>query len=117
MMSKHEANNKDAVTKGGSSTKHLEKPRDIEYNLPNILTDFSRNPPRIFHRGSFLGTGGFAKVFLVSEEATKKSWADKVISKAMFQRRNSAKKKVEREITIHRNRPAHSTSDQRWRTH
>ena len=97
MMSKHEASNK-----AGSSSKHLEKPRDDEYKLPTILKDFSRDPPRIFHRGNLLGTGGFAKVFLVSEEATKESWADKVISKAMFQRKNSAKKKVEREITIHR---------------
>ena len=49
-----------------------------------------------------MGTGGFAKVFLVKDEFSSKSFADKVISKAMFKRRNSAKQKVEREISIHR---------------
>ena len=100
-MSKKEVNNNDAAAKAGSS-KHLEKPRDSEYNLPLQLTDFTRDPPRTFERGNLLGIGGFAKVFLVKDESSRKSFADKVISKAMFQRRNSAKQKVEREISIHR---------------
>ena len=83
-------------------SKHTEKPRDSEYNLPTLLTDSSRKPSRNFQRGNLLGTGGFAKVFLVTDEATRRSYADKVISKAIFQSRSSSKKKVEREISIHR---------------
>ena len=100
-MSKKEVNNNDDAAKAGSS-KHLEKPRDSEYNLPLQLTDFTRDPLRTFERGNLLGTGGFAKVFLIKEDSSRKSFANKVISKAMFKRRNSAKQKVEREISIHR---------------
>ena len=100
-MSRKETNNNNEAAKPGS-TKHLEKPRDSEYNLPLVLIDSTRDPPRTFHRGNLLGTGGFAKVFLVKDEIMSKSFADKVISKAMFKRRKSAKQKVEKEIKIHR---------------
>ena len=94
--------NRNLAPNNGGTRKQAEKPRDSEYNLPTLLTDFSRDPPRNFQRGNLLGTGGFAKVFLVRDEATRKSYADKVISKAIFQRKNNSKKKVEREISIHR---------------
>ena len=102
-MSIKEVNNNDAAAAKAGSNKHLEKPRDSEYNLPLELKDMTRDPPRTYQqRGNLLGTGGFAKVFLVKDEFSSKSFADKVISKAMFKRRNSAKQKVEREISIHR---------------
>jgi len=41
-------------------------------------------------------------VFAVKDDGTGLTYADKVISKAMFIRRKSAKHKVEKEITIHR---------------
>ena len=68
-----------ANNNGGTRT-HAIKPRDSEYNLPTLLTDISRDPPRNFQRGNLLGTGGFAKVFLVKDEVTSKSFAfaDKV---------------------------------------
>jgi len=100
-MSKQDLIRNVADNKRGTS-KHAEKPRDSEYNLPTLLTDYTREPPRKFQRGNLLGTGGFAKVFFVRDEETKKSFADKVISKAIFQRRSNSKQKVEREINIHR---------------
>ena len=78
------------------------KPRSSEYNLPLVLTDFTRSPPKSFHRGNLLGTGGFAKVFQVQDDSTGISYADKVISKSMFVRKKSTKQKVEREIYLHR---------------
>ena len=54
VMFKKEVNNNN-VAKVGSS-KHLEKPRDIEYNLPPVLIDSTRDPPRTFQRGNLLGT-------------------------------------------------------------
>jgi len=83
------------------STRNAERPRSNEYNLPLVLTDSTRDPPLCFERGNLLGTGGFAKVFQVTDMETGVRYADKVISKAMFARRNSAKQKVEREIAIH----------------
>eukprot|EP00092_Neocalanus_flemingeri_P019813 GFUD01021463.1.p1 GENE.GFUD01021463.1~~GFUD01021463.1.p1 ORF type:complete len:609 (-),score=163.29 GFUD01021463.1:98-1924(-) len=85
-----------------TSSKNAERPRPSEYNLPLVLTDATRDPPRTFQRGNLLGTGGFAKVFQVTDASTGVNYADKVISKAMFARRNSAKHKVEREISLHR---------------
>ena len=78
------------------------KPRSSEYNLPLVLTDFTRSPPRTFQRGNLLGTGGFAKVFQIQDESSRENYADKVISKAMFVRKKSTKQKVEREIYLHR---------------
>ena len=101
-MSKHEANHNGGIGNRGKLKQNAEKPRDSEYNVPTLLIDSSKDPQKHFHRGNLLGTGGFAKVFLVKEEASKKSFADKIISKAIFQRRNSARQKVEREISLHR---------------
>ena len=69
------------------TSKHAIKPRDSEYNLPTLLTDISRDPPRNFQRGNLLGTGGFAKVFLVKDEVTSKSFAfaDKVTFHRFFE--------------------------------
>ena len=84
------------------SSKSVEKPIVNEYDVPLVMIDSTSDPPRTFHRGDLLGTGGFAKVFQVTEKCTRDQFAVKVISKAMFSKRSSAKHKVEREITIHR---------------
>ena len=52
------------------------KPRNSEYNLPSILTDFTKSPHRIYQRGNLLGTGGFAKVFQVQDESTGVYYVD-----------------------------------------
>ena len=102
-MSNHEKNNNVVSSKSKTtSSKNAERPRADEYDLPLVLIDSTTDPPRKFHLGHLLGTGGFAKVFQVTEELTRETFADKVISKAMFARRNSAKHKVEREISLHR---------------
>eukprot|EP00092_Neocalanus_flemingeri_P017871 GFUD01019336.1.p1 GENE.GFUD01019336.1~~GFUD01019336.1.p1 ORF type:complete len:114 (-),score=25.62 GFUD01019336.1:83-424(-) len=102
-MSIREKNNNVYFSSKPKKTKNAERPRPSEYNLPLVLTDATRDPPRTFQRDNLLGTGGFAKVFQVTDASTGVNYADKVISnKAMFARRNSAKHKVEREISLHR---------------
>jgi len=70
---------------------------------PSLLTDSSTEPPRNFQRGNLLGKGGFAEVFLVTDEVTRKSYADKVFRKAVLYDSNHSKKRMEMEIKIHRN--------------
>jgi len=67
-----------------------------------VLIDKSQVPARIFHRGELLGSGGFAKVYKVTERASGQTFADKVINKEIFVRRTNARDKVEREILLHR---------------
>ena len=67
-----------------------------------VLIDKSRSPPRYFDRGELLGTGGFAKVYRVTERGSGISFADKVINKDIFERRSNAREKVDREIQLHR---------------
>ena len=73
-------------------------PRKTE--LPPIVTDSKTG--RVYHVGGLLGTGGFAKVFRVTEAITNRVFADKVINKKVFKEKKNAKEKVEREIMIHR---------------
>lgn len=56
----------------------------------------------MFLVGGLLGTGGFAKVYSVTDSRTGKLFADKVIEKRVFKEKRSAKEKVEKEITLHR---------------
>ena len=71
--------------------------------MPSLtLIDKSHCPPRIFDRGELLGTGGFAKVYKVTERSSGDKYADKVINKEIFARRANARNKVEREIHLHR---------------
>ena len=65
-----------------------EEPKPTSSGLSNLavvpsltLIDNSHCPPRIFDRGDLLGTGGFAKVYKVTERATGDKCADKVINK------------------------------------
>ena len=60
----------------------------------------------LYERGNFLGKGGFAKVYSVTERSSGLYFADKVINKEIFNSkkrgRARAREKVEREIRIHR---------------
>ena len=68
--------------------------------MPTILYD--EKEKKAYQTGSALGTGGFARVFQVTETASGTTFANKVIDKGMFKEKKSAKEKVEREIKIHR---------------
>jgi len=69
---------------------------------PMPTTLFDEKEKKGYQTGSALGTGGFARVFQVTETASGTTFANKVIDKGMFKEKRSAKEKVEREIKIHR---------------
>ena len=68
--------------------------------LPETFVD--RKAKRVYAIGSLLGTGGFAKVFLVMDTASGETLANKIIDKKVFKEKRNAKDKVQREIMIHR---------------
>ena len=78
-------------------------PSDGDYAL---LKDYFEDRPRkkVYMKENLLGMGGFARVYKVTELETssKISFADKVISKAIFKKRVNAKEKVQKEIEIHK---------------
>jgi len=79
-----------------------EKPSDDEFSsLSEFIQDVDSS--KVYRRGNLLGIGGFGRVYQVTEMGTDKttSIADKIISKAIFQKRSSAREKVKREINIH----------------
>ena len=57
---------------------------------------------RSYNVGALLGTGGFAKVFLVKDTVTVEALANKIIDKKVFKNKPNDKDKVKREIMIHR---------------
>ena len=91
------SHNNSLVKEGGytKSTKSVPDPL-----LPSIVIDRKTN--KEYHTGCLLGSGGFAKVFRVTETNSNLEFADKVISKNVFKQKENAKEKVEREISIHR---------------
>ena len=68
--------------------------------MPSIISD--RRERQQFRVDGLLGTGGFAKVYSVTDSRTGKMYADKVIEKRVFKEKKSAKAKVEKEIMLHR---------------
>ena len=87
-----------AGTSEKAKSKESSGPRKIV--LPNTITD--RTKAKTYQTGSLLGTGGFARVFLVTDQVSGNLFANKVIDKEVFKEKKNAKEKVEREITIHR---------------
>ena len=77
----------------------------IEEKVPSlVLLDNSQSPPRVFERGELLGSGGFARVYSITDRSTGIHFADKVINKEGFplsKKRRNARGKVRREILIH----------------
>ena len=69
---------------------------------PMPTTLFDEQEKKAYQTGTALGTGGFARVFQITETDSGYILANKVIDKGMFKEKRSAKEKVEREIKIHR---------------
>ena len=84
------------ITPSRSTTANQEMPT----LMPSRIVD--KKARQEFLVGALLGTGGFAKVFLVTNSSTGEACADKVIDKKVFKEKRSAKSKVEKEILIHR---------------
>nr|CAH8823530.1 unnamed protein product [Trichobilharzia regenti] len=77
------------------ATKEQVKPKDP----PEIIVDATRR--REFVRGRFLGKGGFAKCYELTDKKTGEKFAGKVINKAALVKQ-SQKEKMRQEISIHR---------------
>ena len=83
-----------------------DRPNWIEERVPSlVLVDNSQSPPRVFERGEFLGSGGFARVYSITDRSTGIHFADKVINKEGFplsKKQRNARGKVRREILMSR---------------
>ncbi|XP_023333665.1 serine/threonine-protein kinase PLK2 isoform X2 [Eurytemora carolleeae] len=86
-----------------TKTKQSEGLREEEYDLvPDLIIDHLPCGSKTeYKKNSLLGTGGFAKVYMVTEMKSGSVFADKIISKEFFKRKASAEKKVQNEIDIH----------------
>lgn len=67
--------------------------------IPEILCDPSTG--KKYSRGRFLGKGGFAKCFEITDMETKQILAGKIVPKAMLVKQHQ-KEKMTQEITLHR---------------
>ena len=76
----------------------------VVYLLEDYFYFEDRPRKKVYMKENLLGMGGFARVYKVTELETSKkiSFADKVISKAIFKKRTNAKEKVQKEIEIHK---------------
>ncbi|XP_040076548.1 serine/threonine-protein kinase PLK1 [Ixodes scapularis] len=70
-------------------------PRDV----PDIVVD--RRAKKEYVRGRFLGKGGFAKCYEMTDKDTNVMYAGKVVSKALLLKSHQ-KEKMAQEITIHK---------------
>ena len=91
------------IMNGAPNKKASKRPTDEDYAL---LEDYFEDQPlkKVYMKENLLGMGGFARVYKVTEleTAKKMSFADNVISKAIFKKRVNAKEKVQKEIEIHK---------------
>ncbi|XP_018016229.1 serine/threonine-protein kinase PLK1 [Hyalella azteca] len=67
--------------------------------LPQIITDTTSG--RTYYRGKFLGKGGFAKCYELTESVSKTVYAGKIVSKSLLLKPHQ-KEKMSQEIAIHR---------------
>ena len=81
-----------------------DRPSEEDYNLPSRIEDLSTNPKTVYLKGNLIGIGGFARVYQITQLGSqdRQTFADKVISKALMEKRHKAEEKVKREIEIHR---------------
>eukprot|EP00045_Choanoeca_perplexa_P010102 m.101003 g.101003 ORF g.101003 m.101003 type:complete len:648 (-) comp15153_c0_seq1:134-2077(-) len=67
--------------------------------IPSIIEDTATGTKYI--RGSFLGKGGFAQCYKLTDSVTKKVYAGKIVAKSTLTK-HRAKEKLKTEIQIHR---------------
>ncbi|CAG5126905.1 unnamed protein product [Candidula unifasciata] len=75
-----------------------EEPR-LQETIPEILMDPATG--KRYFRGRFLGKGGFAKCYELTDMDTKEIWAGKIVAKSLLQKQHQ-KDKMAQEIAIHR---------------
>lgn len=67
--------------------------------IPNILYDTNNN--KRYQKGKFLGKGGFAKCYEITDMNTKNIFAGKIVPKTLLKKQNQ-KDKMSQEISLHR---------------
>ncbi|KAL1430771.1 hypothetical protein MTO96_002370 [Rhipicephalus appendiculatus] len=71
----------------------------VQKDLPDLVVD--KKSKKEYVRGKFLGKGGFAKCYELTDKATNVVYAGKVVSKALLLKSHQ-KEKMAQEIQIHR---------------
>ncbi|XP_059164290.1 serine/threonine-protein kinase PLK1-like isoform X2 [Physella acuta] len=79
-----------------TSVKDDGRPKD---SIPEVLNDPGTG--KRYLRGRFLGKGGFAKCYELTDLDTKEIWAGKIVSKSLLVKQHQ-KDKMAQEIAIHR---------------
>ncbi|XP_032831952.1 serine/threonine-protein kinase PLK1 isoform X2 [Petromyzon marinus] len=84
---------------GGGKSAALPPPELVVKEIPEQLYD--PGTKRRYQRGRFLGKGGFAKCYEMTDVATGEVFAGKIVSKTVLMKPHQ-KEKMSMEITIHR---------------
>jgi len=69
--------------------------------IDQVIVDKTRKPYKQYLRGRFLGKGGFAKCYELTDMETKQVYAGKIVAKCLLQKPHQ-KEKMSMEIEIHR---------------
>ncbi|KAM9314571.1 serine/threonine-protein kinase PLK1 [Pholidichthys leucotaenia] len=88
-----------AVAKPANPSTHVDPKSAPLKEIPDILVD-----PRTtskYTRGRFLGKGGFAKCYEITDVETKQVFAGKIVSKSLILKQHQ-REKMTSEITIHK---------------
>ncbi|KAK8731564.1 hypothetical protein OTU49_007371 [Cherax quadricarinatus] len=72
---------------------------EVKKEIPEIITDPSTGTK--YQRGKFLGKGGFAKCYELTDLKTKEIFAGKIVAKSLLVKPHQ-KEKMSQEISIHR---------------
>ena len=87
------------MAKAAKPSTHLDPKYVPLKEIPDILLD--RKTMKRYTRGRFLGKGGFAKCYEITDMDTKEVFAGKVVPKSMLLKAHQ-KEKMSMEITIHK---------------
>lgn len=87
------------IAKPANPAPHVDPKSAALKEIPDILVD-SRGMKR-YARGRFLGKGGFAKCYEITDLATKQTFAGKIVPKALILKQHQ-KEKMTSEIAIHK---------------
>lgn len=75
------------------------KRNEVRYDVPDIVVD--PGTKKRYRKGKFLGRGGFARCYELTEIPSEKIYAGKVIAKSQI-KNSDQKQKMSQEIEIHR---------------
>lgn len=88
-----------AVAKPTNPSAHVDPKSAPLKEIPDILVD-SRSSKR-YARGKFLGKGGFAKCYEITDLETQQVFAGKIVPKSLILKQHQ-REKMTSEITIHK---------------